>query len=138
MRPTTKEERIKIVNEIIKEIAQRGRKFFAYQGRVAEIKERNRKIYYYSEYLDKDLCVTLPDCRKPKGWHHGGTLWGLIKDFRDFVKTGEYSNNKNGYGGLYSSHWGYPENDMKAIQAKAIELGYLIDELGYLIEGRVS
>ncbi|OPG98930.1 hypothetical protein B2I21_09885 [Chryseobacterium mucoviscidosis] len=56
---------------------------------------------------------------------HGGTLWGLVCDFRDYIGGDDDSNHNNGYGGLYCPHWGYPEGDMKAIRKRAEELGYL-------------
>ncbi|PLS19753.1 hypothetical protein CVD28_01760 [Bacillus sp. M6-12] len=55
----------------------------------------------------------------------GGTLWGLLQDFSEFIRTGNDSNGKNGYGGLYCSHWGYPEEDMIAIRKIATEVGFL-------------
>jgi hypothetical protein len=126
----TRQDRIKIVNEIIKEIADRGRRFFYSEGNYAELFERKGRVYYKTEWARspvKQICLSVPDYRRSKNWWHGGTLWGLVKDFRDFIKTGEYSNHNNGYGGLYCPHWGYSEEDMKAIRQKAIELGYLIE-----------
>jgi hypothetical protein len=119
------EERVRIVNEIIKEIASRGRFFFAGQKGAAELFLRNGKVYYKSEYTGNNLCLSIPDYRRPKGWHHGGTLMALCRDFKDFIVTGEKTNHNNGYGGLYCPHWGYSENDMEAIQEKAKKLGYL-------------
>jgi hypothetical protein len=122
-----RQQRVEIVNQIIKEIASRGRKFFHHEGKVAELVLRNSRIYYKAEYGKKEfLCLSnLPDYRQPKGWFHGGTLMGLCRDFMDYIQTGEKSNHNNGYGGLYSPHWGYSEPDMLAIQKKAKSLGYL-------------
>ena len=39
--------------------------------------------------------------------------------------TGDDTNGKNGYGGLYCTHWGYDESDMLEIQVYAKELGYV-------------
>lgn len=121
----TKQQRIDIVNEIIKEISSRGRKFFMHDDKIAHLFLRNGRLYMKNEYNGKDMCLNLPDYRKPKDWHHGGTLWGLTQDFRDFVLSGDDINGENGYGGLYCPHWGYSSEDMEAIQAKAKELGYL-------------
>lgn len=79
----------------------------------------------HNEYNKKDMCLSTKHGYPPKHWHHGGTLWGLTKDFKDFISTGEKSNHNHGYGGLLCPHWGYPESDMKAIQEKAALLGYL-------------
>lgn len=123
----SREGRIKIVNEIIKEIALRGREFFLNKkdADMAFIFQKNGRIYMHNEYNKKDMCLSTKNGYPPKHCHHGGTLWGLTKDFKDFILTGEKSNYNNGYGGLLCPHWGYPESDMKAIQEKAVSLGYL-------------
>lgn len=121
----TREARIVVVNEIIKEIAARSRKFFAGTFGVAEIFQKNGRLYMTSEYNGTTMFLNTKYGYPPKGWHHGGTLWGLTKDFKDFIITGKKSNHNNGYGGLYSPHWGYSESDMLAIQEKAKMLGYL-------------
>lgn len=119
----TREERVKIVNEIIKEIAGRGRKFFYHDGKIAELVDKGR-IYYKAEYGNKPLmCLSIPDTRQPKGWFHGGTLMRLTREFRDFIKNGKRREGS----GLYSPHWGYPTEDMKEIRKLAIQLNYLIE-----------
>ncbi len=35
------------------------------------------------------------------------------------------SNGKNGYGGLYCTHWGWSEEGMKKMREYAREIGYL-------------
>lgn len=121
----SREDRIQIVNEIIKEIAGRGRNFFAGKYGTAEIFQKNRRLYMKNEYNGSEMCLVTKYGYPPKRWCHGGTLWGLTKDFKDFIITGEKSNHNNGYGGLYCPHWGYSEADMLAIQNKAKLLGYL-------------
>lgn len=118
----SRKNRVEIVNEIIKEISNRGRKFFHHKGKVAELVDRG-KIYYRAEYGDKaTICVSIPDYTQPKGWFHGGTLWRLVQEFRDYINDG----NKRECSGLYSPHWGYMEEDMKAIREFAIQKGFLI------------
>ena len=121
----SRQERIEIVNEIIKEIASRGRNFFKYKENVANVFWKNNRLYMWNEYNGKDMCLSTKTHYQPKHWHHGGTLWGLTRDFKDFIMTGEKSNHNHGYGGLLCPHWGYPESDMKAIQDRAVTLGYL-------------
>lgn len=123
----SKTARVAIVNTIIKEIANRGRKFFRYEDRVAEMFVRGNKVYIRDEWKGTEMCLSIPDHRKPKGWWHGGTMMGLVRDFRDYINTGGDTNHNHGYGGLYCQHWGYPEEDMKAIQDLAKSLGYLKD-----------
>lgn len=125
MEKETKQQRVDKVNSIIREIANRGRKFFAHQDRIATVSLRNGRVYYKSEYHGVDMCLSIPDYRKPKRWHHGGTLMGLCRDFRDYIQTGEKTNHRHGYGGLYCPHWGYSDSDMKEIQAFAKSIGYL-------------
>jgi len=117
--------RVNIVNEIIKEIAGRGRKFFHNDDNppvIAEMAVINGRFYYKAEYGEiKMINLSVPDYRKPKGWFHGGTLLSLVKEFREYIKDGQ----PREYSGLYSQHWGYPENEMEVIRAKAIQLGYI-------------
>ena len=115
---STKEERIKTVNQIIEVIASRGRKFFAYEDRVAFIHQKGKKYFYHCEYKDWDVCLSVPNYMQPKKWCHGGTMLGLVKDFVDYIKTGEKSNHNHGYGGLYCPHWGYPEDDINYLLIK--------------------
>ncbi len=121
MNKIDKQKRCDIVNEIIKEIARRSRGFFSHENNVAFLFLRNGKIFYKSEWSGKEICLSIPTYISPKGWHHGGTLLHLTKEFRDFIRTGE----KKERGGLFSSYWGYPDEDMSAIQNKAKELEYL-------------
>ncbi len=122
-----KQERILIINTIIEEISKRGRRFFYSNktGKTAKLLLRNNRLYYLCEYKDTPIGVNVPDCKVPRYWSHGGTMWALVKDFRDFVNNGGDTNHNHGYGGLFCPHWGYPEEDMIAIREKAYELGYL-------------
>ena len=121
----TLESRIQIVNEIIKKIASLDRKFFAYEDRIAYIFNVNKKLYMRSEYNNFDINLSSKKESKPYEFTHGGTLWGLTKDFKEFILTGIKSNGENGYGGLYCPHWGYTEESMKEIQEFAKDKGYL-------------
>jgi len=122
-------KRIIIVNEIIKEIAMRGRGFFLNKKdlNMAYIYEKAGRLYMHNEYSRVEMYLHTKHEYKPKGWHHGGALWGLTKDFKDFVMNGGDTNHNNGYGGLLCEHWGYPKDDMEAIREKAKTLGYLND-----------
>jgi hypothetical protein len=118
-----RKSRVNTVNEIIKEIAGRGRKFFYNEGLIAEIAVVNGRFYYKAEYGEiKMINLSTPDYRKPKGWFHGGSLLALVKEFREYIKDGH----PREYSGLYSSHWGYPEKEMEAIREKSVQLGYLL------------
>lgn len=117
----SRKERVNAVNNIIKEISIRGRKFFTNNNNVAEIVD-NGRIYYKAEYgKTKMICLSIPEYRTPKGWFHGGTLLQLVKEFSWYIKYGE----SREYSALKSPHWGYPEEDMTSIRNLAIELGFL-------------
>lgn len=122
---TTRQERIEIANKIINEIATHDRKFFHFEGRVAYIFEKNSRLYMRNEYNKSDMYLSKKYGYPPKTWSHGGTLWGLTKDFKEFIQKGGETNHNNGYGGLYSPHWGYTPESMQKIQTLALELGYL-------------
>lgn len=123
----SKENRIIIVNQIIKEIALHGRGFFLNKkdADMAYIYQKDGRLYMHNEYNKEKMYLQTKHGFPPKNWHHGGTLWALIKDFKEFITKGGKTNHNNGYGGLFCRHWGYPERDMKAIQEKAQKLGYL-------------
>lgn len=125
VKKNTRQERVEVVNKIIVEISSLGRKFFKFENNVATIFIKNGRLYMKNEYNGKDMCLLTKIGYPPKHWSHGGTLWGLTKDFKDFIMTGEKSNHNNGYGGLYSPHWGYKKEDMLKIQELALQLNYL-------------
>lgn len=121
----TKQERVDTVNLIIKEIASLGRKFFQHKGVIDTISIRNGKIVMTESYSGKTFSLHVINGYPPKEFQHGGTLWALTKDFFEFIQKGVKTNHNNGYGGLYCTHWGYPEADMKKIQELATALNYL-------------
>ena len=108
-------KRIEIVNKIIKAISERGRHFFAESGNVAIIFIKNQRLYMLNERNNNEICLRQRYNHAPRGFCHGGTLWGLVSDFKHYIRTGEKCNGKNGYGGLYCPHWGYEESEMKEI-----------------------
>lgn len=129
-----KEQRVEIVNAVIREIASHDRRFFHHNGQIAELFIKGTKIWYKCEWINDrakhpvtEICLSVPEYRSLKGWFHGGTLQGLVLDFRDFINSGKPANGKHGYGGLYSPHWGYSVGSMSEIRSKARELGYPLD-----------
>lgn len=124
-----REDRIKAVNTIINEIANRGRRFFFN-------KETNDISYFLLKgdkrkrlwFLDKRGGLVNPypsNVYRDYNFSEGGTFWGLVHDFSEFILTGEYTNGNNGYGGLYCPHWGYSKEDMEAIRKIALDVGFL-------------
>jgi hypothetical protein len=126
---TDQEKRVEIINQIITEIASRGRKFFNHNGRIAKLKLVGRSVYYEREWIPESRVVPayiLVSGKSKKAFelfHHGGTLKNLIKNFAEYIITGTAGDELRG--SLYNPHWGYDPEDMAAIQAKAKELGYI-------------
>lgn len=126
MIPKSKEERLIVVNKIMKEISSRGGIFFyESKNRYAEMIIEKHKVFFVDDYTGEKV-YAYNNC-KHRGFSHGGTLWGLVNDFREYIVKGDYTNGNNGYGGLYCPHWGYSKDDMKAIRQLAKDLGYLND-----------
>lgn len=121
----TKQERVDIVNKIVYKISTTGRKFFSYNGKEDKFVLKNGNVYLSDAYSGKNFGVKTKFGYPPKGFHMGGTMWGLTKDFTKFILEGGDTNHVHGYGGLYCPHWGYSESDMIEIQKLAEELGYL-------------
>lgn len=119
-------KRIEIVNRIIQEIGNRGRHFFykPHHHDYARFIQEGKKLWFIDDYTGAKI-YPYEQYYEQKGFSHGGTLWGLVNDFRYFIIKGEHSNGKHGYGGLTGTHWAYPDEDMKAIQQLARELGYI-------------
>jgi len=123
------EERVKIINIIIKVISENGRKFFFDEKTkftsYVFYNPKTKKCYFKDDYTKQDVCLSPPWGKPSKHFSHGGTMWGLLRDFKDFIHNGPYTNHNHGYGGLYGTAWGYNSEEMKKIQETAINLGYL-------------
>ena len=130
----TKEQRLADINELIKVIGSKDRKFFSSH---ADEKNPNtevfyayffikgKSLYFVDAYTRKEIVMRVKDYEHPRFFSHGGTMWGLAKDFRDYILTGNYTNHKHGYGGLYCPHWGYSEQSMQEIRSFAVSIGYI-------------
>ncbi|WPQ59985.1 hypothetical protein [Paenibacillus polymyxa] len=126
-KPFPGQARIDVINQLIREIGNRGHRFL-----YSEQHDRYASFHWASGWLWlTDDCTGAPllmDESKTDEHYHfsqGGTLWGLMCDFRDYINGDDDANHNNGYGGLYCPHWGYSKEDMQAIREKALELGYL-------------
>ena len=126
-----KQERLEIVNKLIKFISERGRRFFWTNSTIngefentAFMKLKNGRIYFVDNYTQDEVPV-LDNGYDWKGFSHGGTLRALVLDFAQFIRTGKDTDGNNGYGGLYCSHWGHSEDIQQEIIQYAKEIGYL-------------
>lgn len=129
---TDKNERVEIINKLIKFISERGQRFFytsctLHENNVdsmAYMKLKNGRLYFVDDYTKREVPV-LNNGRYWKGLSHGGTIRALILDFAEFIRSGKYSNGKYGYGGLYCRHWGHSDEIQQEIIDYAKEIGYL-------------
>lgn len=130
-KPFPQQKRIDLVNRLIREIGSRGRRFLYSKtyDRYAAFHWANGRLWYTDDYHGEPILMERGQEGKTRdqkyGFSHGGTLWGLVNDFSDYIFGDDDSNHNHGYGGLYCSHWGYPEDDMEAIRKVAMDLGYL-------------
>ena len=122
----SKESRCELANELIRLIASTGRKFFNYEGNggsIGRFELRSGRTYFIDGYLGKSIYAYENRFFRQK-FTEGGTMQALILDIAEFIRTGKATNAKNGYGGIYCDHWGYPDEDMKKVREKAIEIGF--------------
>ena len=120
-----KKERLEIVNNLIKFISERGRRFF-YSGsnnRIASMILKNNRVYIVDHRTGEKVYAY--EGFSHKGFSHGGTLWALVSDFSFYIRTGKSANGKHGYGGLNSGDWGHSDEFQQEIINYAKEIGYL-------------
>ena len=138
----TKQERLEMANELIKLIATTGRKFFNYEengGSIGRFELRSGRTYFIDGYTNKSI-YAYKNHYFGNRFTEGGTMQSLVLDLAEFIRSGEATNAKNGYGGIYCDCWGYPSNGMSAIQRKAKEIGFTagleedLDRRGYIVE----
>ncbi len=122
----SKESRCELANELIRLIASTGRQFFNYEengGSIGRFELRSGRTYFIDGYLGKSIYAYESRFFRQK-FTEGGTMQALILDIAEWIRTGKATNAKNGYGGIYCDHWGYPSEDMKKVREKAIEIGF--------------
>lgn len=140
-----KQERCIKANELILLIATSGRKFFNYEDRaerngfICKFELKKGRTYFLDGYTNKRIYAYGNQYFRRK-FTQGGTMQALVLDIAEWIRTGKPTNAKNGYGGVYCDHWGYPADDMAKIQRKAQEIGFSmgldedLDRRGYIVE----
>ncbi|MFD2867500.1 hypothetical protein ACFSY7_03150 [Kurthia populi] len=123
----TKQERLEKINELLVVIASNGRKFLLNQkdGEVSKFVIKANNHVYYRDYYTKQELKGTKAMYKSYGFSGGGTLQALVMDFAEWIRTGDYTNGKNGYGGLFCPHWGYDDDSMQQVRDFAVKIGYL-------------
>lgn len=121
-----KQERLEAINKLIKFMSNRGRRFFHCESkdRTAFMELKNNRVYFVDDYTSEDVYAYSTN-RERKGFSHGGTIWALVCEFSEFIRTGKYTNGIHGYGGLYGSGWGHSDEIQQEIIDYAKEIGYL-------------
>lgn len=131
MAKRNKFDRIEIINLLIKKIGSTGRRFLYSEKyeRYSYFVYDGRTLYFVDHYTGMPLKMKKGTAHKTlvhsQYFSSGGTMWGLINDFKDFIYGDDDSNHNNGYGGLFCPHWGYDQDVMKDIREYATEIGYL-------------
>lgn len=125
---SSKEERAKLVNQLVKVIGDHGRGFFRKGENYARIEVDERcRIWWVDDWTQKRI-YTHTNHRWLK-FSHGGTMRNLVERFRDFVAAGK----------LLPAHifgpwpdylcggdlWGYGD-DMQKVRDAAVRLGLLV------------
>jgi hypothetical protein len=121
-----KRHRCEQVNQAIQIIANHGRRFFFCQQKqtYASMQVDGRgKVWFIDDYSQKRIYThPTPGVAAGSGFSHGGTLKGLVEQFRDYICTGKQIN--SAYLGLQrsldeSNIWGYDADSMRAVREQA-------------------
>ena len=107
-----------IANNLIQSIANCGRKFFNYQGRIAKIEmAENGRLWFRDDYTNKLIC--LHNHYRWKYISHGGTMRGLLICLRKYIM---YDIKLSHH--MFSDIWGY-DQDIIMVKDRALELGII-------------
>jgi hypothetical protein len=120
-----KHQRVEQVNQVIRIIADHGRRFFYNAGNQTYASmhiDKFGKIWFVDDYTQKAILTQKTAWGgRWKGFSNGGTLRALVEAFRDYIRDGiplplgflgpERFNDSN--------VWGYDEQGMKAVREQA-------------------
>lgn len=121
----SKEQRAEHVNQVIRIIADHGRRFFYSQAvnRYASMEVDQRgKVWFVDDYSGKRVFTheTVWGGRW-RGFSHGGTLRRLVEEFRDYIRTGVPMNplwlGQERFDD--SNIWGYDEEGIRSVREQA-------------------
>ena len=124
-------ERVEHANALIKVIAEHGRKFFYYKGTIATLElDKNGKVWVVHEYTKARIYTHSQGSWR--GFHHGGTLYRLVCQMRDYITKGKQLsiewiaptpwNQEDG------DIWGYGKEAAAAVRAAAAQLPIIKQE----------
>lgn len=89
-------ERIEIINSLIRKIGDTGRGFLYSHKlkRYAYFSYDGRTLYYIDHYTGVPMKMNKGSGHKTRKheqyFSSGGTMWGLINDFKDFIPADNY------------------------------------------------
>lgn len=119
----SRRKRAQEVDEVIKIIGSRGRRFFYSTAfdRYARVEVDDRgKIWWIDEYAGTRIYTHRTGfVSRWRGFSNGGTLRALVEAFRDYICTGvPLPLNRLGPEGIHTSSnlWGYPPDDMRLVR----------------------
>lgn len=124
-----KQERAEEVNQVIKAIADCGRRFFYSKSKDSyasmEVDQRGR-VWFVDDYSNKRIYTHYSG--RWREFSHGGTLQDLVKAFRDYISKG-VPIPARAFGPwpkwkCDGDLWGYGD-DMQQIRDKALSLGLI-------------
>lgn len=126
-------ERIDQCNELIRLIANTGRKFFADEtGYISTLELGKRGRVLFVDYYSRRRVDT--HTHEWRGFTSGGTLRCLVERMRDYVKKGEklplwVIGNRRADG---TNVWGYPEAELEALRIEVAKLPMI--EVGEVVQ----
>lgn len=121
---TTKKERLKNANELIKVLSTCGRKFFQHKGFTSYMEVSAQGHVYFHDYYTKKRIYT-HYTRQWSGFTSGGTLRTLIECLRDYITRGEQMHRDYFIPkepGEFGNPWGYGK-DISIVGEAAVRLG---------------
>lgn len=125
--------RMEQVNALVRIIAQVGRKFFSYDGRVGSFRMIDNLPVWTDEYTGKDMMFihnpkgikntpeiknALKNTKDGEGFSHGSSLRCFLQDMTDYILLG----NVFTYPAVPSG-WGYDEDAMNEVNEMAENIG---------------
>ncbi len=112
-----KQERLELANQVIAEIAKRGRKFFEHEGRIARLEiDKRGRIWYFNPQSQKRIYTHYEG--EWRNFNGGWTLQQVVCRLRNFVRDGHCKINIY-WLGFAPRTWGYPIEDLLPIRQLA-------------------
>lgn len=121
-------DRMDHINKLIELIGNTDRCFFNSENGISKFIERKTTVRFLDGYTQKEV-ILRKEGYELRNFSQGGTLAGLVRDFKHYILTGKLSDGKHGYGGLYATCWGYTIAGQSKIIDFAKEIGYISKEM---------